>query len=121
MKGHRRREFCPRPKNCKQQHYLWHKRMKRDADTLTDPFWKGAYSLLVEQYKRLELLLQARMVDLEKERMRSDTLEVHAEYYLRRYEDLQIDCVAKLKALGMSEQDIQDFETYWQAQTNHNP
>ncbi len=32
---HRRREFCS--DICKQKHYLWHKKMKHDADMLAEP------------------------------------------------------------------------------------
>ena len=53
-RGYRRREFCKPPKTCKQQHYLWHKQMKQDAASLADPYWKAAYTVLVEQYKFLE-------------------------------------------------------------------
>src|SRR5438128_1231473 len=85
-KGHRRREFCKPPKTCKQRHYLWHKQMKRDTDTITDPFWRAAYSTLVEQYKWLERTVQVRLADLEKERKRSEALEESVQYLSKRFE-----------------------------------
>jgi hypothetical protein len=114
-KGHRRREFCPPPKTCKQQHYLWHKKMKQDTANLAEPYWRIAYAALVEQFKLLERLLQERLIDLEEERKRTDQLEERIQYYQKRYEALQADYAARLKALGMSEQDIRDFNMYWQA------
>ena len=114
-KGHRQREFCPPPKTCKQQHYLWHKKMKQDATNLAEPYWRIAYAALVEQFKLLERLLQERLIDLEEERKRTDQLEERIQYYQRRDEALQADYAARLKALGMSEQNIKDFNKYWQA------
>jgi len=116
QKGHRRREFCKPPKTCKQRHYLWHKQMKHDAEALADPYWRAAYGVLIEHYKLLELRLKDRIADLEEEQKRTDLLEERVQYYLRRYEDIQIDFVARLRALGINEQDIKDFETYWQEQ-----
>src|SRR5712664_1686258 len=72
-KGHRRQEFCKRPKNCRQQHYLWHKQMRHDADRLAEPFWRTAYAVLVEQYKFLEQRLRDRLVDLDEAQKRMDT------------------------------------------------
>lgn len=114
-KGHRRREFCPPPKTCKQQHYLWHKKVRQDVTTLQEPYWRIAYIMLVEQFKALETLLQARLSDLEAERKRNDELEELTRHYILMYEELKVDYAARLKALGMSEQDIRDFNTYWQA------
>jgi hypothetical protein len=115
-RGHRRREFCKPPKTCKQQHYLWHKQMRRDADALADPYWRAAYAVLVEHYKLLEKLLQDRVADLEEAQRQIESLEESRQYHIRRYEDLQIDYVARLRALGMSEQDIEEFNTYWGSQ-----
>jgi hypothetical protein len=114
-KGHRRREFCDN--RCKQQHYLWHRQMKHDAEMLVDPYWRAVYSVLVEQYKLLELRLQERIADLEEERKRTDMLEERLQYLTQRHEDLQADYAARLRALGMSEQDIKDFAMYWQARS----
>lgn len=116
-KGHRRREFCKPPKTCKQKHHMWHKQMKHDADVLAEPYWRTAYSNLVEQYKLLELRLQERISDLEEQRRQNDTLEKSMHYYRRKYEDLQLDYVARLRALGMSEQDIEEFHAYWREQS----
>ena len=107
-KGHRRREFCDNNNRCKQQQYLFHKRMKHDAEMLADPFWRAVYSVLVERYKWLELRLQERLADLVEMQKRVEQLE-------KLNEDCHIDYIARLKALGMSEQDIKDFEAYWQA------
>jgi len=115
-RGHRRREFFKPPKTCKQQHYLWHKKMKHDADALADPYWQAAYLLLVAQYKWLEGMVQARLVDLEEERKRADRLEERLQYHIKRYEDLQIDYAARLKALGLSEEEIEAFHAYWRSQ-----
>jgi hypothetical protein len=115
-KGHRRREFCPPPKTCKQQHYLWHKKMKQDVVTVQEPYWRIAYVVLVDQYKTLEALLQARLSDLEAERKRNDELEGLLRHYILMYEELKVDYIARLKALGMSESDIKDFDTYWKRQ-----
>src|SRR5690349_5420193 len=101
-KGHRRREFCPAPKSCKQQHYLWHKKMRHDANMLVEPYWKAAYGVLVEQYKLLELRLQDRLNDLEEEHRRTDRAEESMRYYQQRYDDLIVDFLARLRALGMS-------------------
>jgi hypothetical protein len=109
QKGHRRREFCKRPKNCKQQHYLWHKKMKHDADALADPYWRAAYQGLVERYKWLENMVQARLLDMEE-------LEKEVQYYKKRAEDIQIDYVARLRGLGISEEQIKEFDEYWRRQ-----
>src|SRR6267142_2165393 len=116
-KGNRRREFCKPPKSCKQQHYLWHKQMKHDANMLMEPFWRHAYALLVEQCKFLEQRLADRIADLDEAQKRMDTQDDLIRYYKQDYADLQADYVARLKALGMSEQDIKEFEAYWQAHT----
>lgn len=106
FQGHRRREYCNN--SCKQQMYLFHKKMKEDAERVADPYWHMAYNLLVERYKWVELRLQERLADLEEMQARIEKLEKLAE-------DLHIDYLARLKALGMSEQEIQEFEAYWQA------
>jgi hypothetical protein len=113
-KGHRRREFCNN--RCKQQHYLWHKQMRRDVEAITDPFWRSAYALLVEQYKGLERLMQDRLRDLEKKHKRIEKLEELVQYYRDRFEALKVDYMARLRSLGMSEQDIQEFNEYWERQ-----
>lgn len=87
--------------------------MKQDADKITEPYWREAYKVLVERYKWIELRLQERMTDLEGERKRVDELEERLSFYTKRYEDLQSDYHLRLKALGMSEQDIKDFDAYW--------
>ena len=115
-KGHRRREFCPPPKTCKQQHYLWHKKMRQDVSTLQEPYWRIAYIVLVEQYKALEILLRERLSDLEAERKRNDELEELTRCYIQMYEELKVDYTARLKVLGMSESDVKDFDTYWKRQ-----
>jgi uncharacterized protein YfbU (UPF0304 family) len=104
QKGHRRREFCNNA--CKQQHYLWYKQMKRDADALTEPFWRVAYQQLVERYKWLEDMVQARLKEMQE-------LEERTQYYKRYAEDVQADYVARLRALGMSEDQVQEFDAYW--------
>src|ERR1700730_7901453 len=115
-RGHRRREFCKPPRTCKQQHYLWHKKMKHAADALADPYWRRALSVLVEHYKFVERLLQDRVADLEEERKRADELEERLQYRDKRYEDLCIDYAARLRALGMSEREIEEFHKYWSSQ-----
>ena len=109
-KGHRRREYCDNKGHCKQQMYLFHKKMKEDTERLADPFWKTAYGQLVERFKWVELHLQERLVDLEEKQRRIEKLE-------KATEDLRIDYLARLKVLGMNDQDIQEFEAYWIAHT----
>lgn len=70
--------------------------------------------MLVERYKWIELRLQERMTDLEEERKHVDELEERLRFSTKRYEDLQADYHMRLRALGMSEQDIKDFDAYWQ-------
>jgi phage regulator Rha-like protein len=118
-KGHRRREFCS--DTCKQQHYLWHKKMKHDADMLAEPYWKATYKVLVEDYKWLEGKLQERLSDFEKEQNYNDILKQQLQHYKQRDEDIQADCIARLRALGMSEQDIKEFDAYWKEHTNPFP
>jgi hypothetical protein len=113
-RGHRRREFCKPPKTCKQQHYLWHKKMRNDANALAEPFWRTAYGVLVEQYKSLERLLQKRIIDLGEYEKRTDRLEGIVQYYENQLKALQIDYTARLKTLGMNEQDIEEFHAYWE-------
>ena len=91
--------------------------MKHDADTLAEPYWHAAYGVLVEHYKLLEARLQERLSDLEDERKRTDALKESTQYYIKRYEDHQADYVARLRALGMSEKDIKEFDAYWKAHT----
>lgn len=111
-KGHRRREFCN--DRCKQHHYTWHKQMKHDADMLAEPYWKVAYSALVEHYKFIEKLLLDRVADLTKAQKYIGELEERVKYYRGKCEDMQTDYLARLKALGMSEKDIEDFKLYWE-------
>jgi len=115
-KGHRRREFCD--DRCKQQHYLWHKKMRHDTDMLTETYWKAAYRGLVEQYQLLEKMLQKRNSELAEERERSDILAKGLEYYAQRCDDLQADYTARLRALGMNEQNIREYNDYWKEHTN---
>jgi hypothetical protein len=110
-KGHRRREYCDNKGHCKQQMYLFHKKMKEDVERFADPYWHGAYLLLVERYKWMELRLQERVADAEKMQKRMEDME-------KFIEDLRVDYLARLKALGMSEQEIQEFEVYWKAHTS---
>jgi hypothetical protein len=107
MKGHRRREFCNNI--CKQQHYLWHKKMRHDADALAEPYWQAAYLALVERYKWLEKMVQARLSDMEE-------LDKEIHYYKKYAADLQIDYVARLRGLGISEEQIEEFDEYWKKQ-----
>lgn len=37
--------------------------------------------------------------------------------YLRNDKDLHTDSLARLRGLGMSERDIEEFEEYWKAHT----
>ena len=115
-KGHRRREFCDN--KCKQQHYLLHKQMKHDADMVAEPYWSAAYQVLVEHYKWLERMVQDRLLDLEEEHKHVDKLEEQVQYYQRRTEDIQVDYAARLRGLGISEEHIQEFNTYWETQLN---
>ncbi len=115
-KGHRRREFCKPPKTCKQKHYLWHKKIKQDAEKLVAPAWHKAYDLLTEQYKFLELRLQETVEHLAKADEHIKTLEEILEYYRSRYKNIHIDYTARLKALGMNNQEIEEFNTYWKDQ-----
>lgn len=114
-KGHRRREFCPPPKTCKQKHYIWHKKMKQDADALAEPYWKAAYAVLVGQFKALEQRLQERLIDLEEDAKRIELLEKSVQYYENLCEALQVDYAARLKALGLADKDIEEFHAYWNA------
>jgi hypothetical protein len=91
--------------------YLFHKKMKEDAERFADPYWHGAYLLLVERYKWVELRLQERVADAEEMQKRMEDME-------KFIEDLRVDYLARLKALGMSEQEIQEFEVYWKAHTS---
>ena len=92
-----------------QRHSIWHKQMKRDADSLADPYWRAAYGLLRERYKWVELRLQERLADL-------DEKQQWREYYQKKREDMQLDYIARLRALGMSDEDIAEFEAFWKAQ-----
>ena len=116
-KGHRRREFCC--DSCKQKHYLWHKKMRHDADILEEPYWKIAYGELVRRYKWIEEKLQERINDLEKERKYTDSLEREVQQYMKKAEAIQADCAARMRAVGMSEEDISEFNTYWDEHTKH--
>ncbi len=91
--------------------------MKHDAGALAEPYWYTAYRVLVEHYKLLEARLQERLSDLEEERKRTDALKESVQYYSKRYEALQMDYVARLRAPGMSEKDIQEFDAYWKDHT----
>lgn len=113
--GHRRREFCKPPKRCRQKHHLWHKAIQKNAETLTDPAWHAAYDVLLAQYQFLESRFQQQLDELTRKRMHVDTLEELLRYYQERYEAIQVDYVARLKATGMSKEDISEFEAYWQA------
>lgn len=91
--------------------------MRHDAGMLADPYWRVAYGVLVNQYKAVENLLQDRLSDLAEERKQTDASEESVQYYKKRYEDLHADYVARLRGLGMNENDVKDFDTYWKART----
>jgi DNA repair exonuclease SbcCD ATPase subunit len=126
-KGHRRQEFCKRPKTCRQQFYEFHKKMREETAKLSDQYWRIAYGVLVGHYQALERLMQERLKDaekqqeeLEKKQKRIDSLTERMEYYQQQYEQkieaLRIDYYARLKALGISEQDLNEFNEYWKKQ-----
>lgn len=126
-KGHRRQEFCKRPKTCQQQFYAWHKKMREDTAKLSDQYWRIAYGVLVGQYQALERLLQERIKDAEKQQeelekrqrhidLLKERLEGEIKYYQNQMEALRIDYYARLKALGISEQDLKEFNEYWKRQ-----
>jgi hypothetical protein len=89
--------------------------MKEDTTKLAEPYWRTAYMLLAEHYKLLEQMLQARVANLTEAQKRTEELEEHVKFHKDRYEALQADYVARLKALGMSQKDIEEFDTYWKA------
>ncbi len=93
--------------------YLFHKKMKEDAEKIADPFWKMAYGELVERYKWLEQRVQERLKDMEEMHQQIERLERLLERSESRNEDDRIDYLARLSALGMSERDIREFEEYW--------
>ena len=115
-KGHRRREYCDNKGRCKQQMYLFHKRMKQDAERLADPYWKLAYEQLVYRYRWVEARLQDRLKDMEEMQQQLERLEKFLERAEQKLKDCHIDFLARLKALGMSERDIREFEAYWATQ-----
>lgn len=95
--------------------------MKHDADMLTEPYWKIAYGLLVKQYKLLERRLQGAFIELNEAQERANNLEEINQYLTERCEDLATDYAARLRALGVSEQDIQEFHEYWARITHEMP
>jgi hypothetical protein len=113
-KGGRRREFCNNA--CKQQQYLQDKQMHDDATRLAEPFWKMAYGRLKDHYLWLEGMVQDRLKDLAEERKSVDKLEKRVQYYVNKIEELKADYRLRLKAAGLSDQDIEEFEAYWQRQ-----
>lgn len=128
-KGHRKQEFCKRPKTCRQQFYLWRKKMKEDAAKLSDPAWRVAYEVLAGHFRALEDLLQKQGNDLttyqkalEEERKYTNELRErildHRQHYQQQLEAMRIDYHARLKALGVSEEDLKEFNEYWKKQSN---
>jgi len=113
-KGHRRREYCNDA--CKNKNYREYKKTKHDIDKVAEPYWKEAYQLLVVKYKWLEDRLQERIKDASKSQDRIDDLEWLVNYYAKQHDNILIECEAKLKALGVSEEDIKEFDAYWKVQ-----
>lgn len=112
-KGHRRREYCDNKGHCKQQMYLFHKRMKEDAEGLADPFWKLAYEQLVYRYTWLEERLQDHLADMEEMQQQIERLEKLLKWSERRNKDDRLAFRAKLRALGLADRDIREFEEFW--------
>lgn len=117
QKGHRRREFCKPPKRCRQKHHLWHKAIQKKVDAQLDPSWHAAYNVLQAQYQWLESRFQEQAEELTRQRALADTFEELLRYSQDRYEALHVDYVARLKALGMSAKDIEEFNAYWREQS----
>ncbi len=118
-KGHRRRDFCNNI--CKQKHYVWHKQMRHDVAKLEEPFWHNAYRVLVEQYKGLEHRLQITMDHLSKAIIDVEKLQESRKYHMDKLEKMRNDYHARMKAAGMSKQDINEFDDYWKDLFKYDP
>jgi hypothetical protein len=72
--------------------------------------------VLVAHYQRIEGLLHDRVSDLVDAQEYIERLQRMVEYQHEHLQALRIEYAARLQALGMNEQDIQECETYWQQQ-----
>jgi predicted nucleic acid-binding Zn-ribbon protein len=87
--------------------YLFHKKMKEDAERAADIYWKQAYKKLAFEYQWVEVRLQNAHKEMEQ-------MQAYIQRLEKQVDDLYTDYRARLKATGMNEADIQDFERYWQ-------
>lgn len=117
--GHRRREYCDNKGHCKQQMYLFHKKMKEDADLIREPYWKMAYEALLNRYLLLEERLQDRLKDMEKMQGQIERLERLLKRSQEQNEDDRLAFRAKLRALGLDDRDIREFEQFWLRASNN--
>ncbi|HEX3643186.1 MAG TPA: hypothetical protein VHV10_18010 [Ktedonobacteraceae bacterium] len=83
---------------------------------LAEPYWRHAYRVLRGQYEMLEFRLQGYLKDDEERVSYLDARERSIKHLYKRCQEMRVDYVARLKALGVSENDIKEFDVYWKEQ-----
>jgi hypothetical protein len=91
--------------------------MKQDTENLTGPFWHSAFMHIAKQYNEYKEHIKEWKVKHEERdeytAHRIEYLEEHVVYLKKQNEDLQADYVVRLKAIGMNDQDIKEFDEHW--------
>jgi hypothetical protein len=105
--GHRKRKFCNDA--CKQRYYRRHKRIARIVGAPFEPIFQASWELLNQQYERA-------LSELAEEREQGDILRSMLRYYIQRDEEMQVDYQARLKGLGMSDEQIKKYNELWKDQ-----
>jgi|SRR5579859_3470351 len=107
-RGGRRQKFCNQA--CEQQFYRRHKKAAKEVDAHLQRLFKMSFKVLEEMHDTAR-------AQLDEERAHVDLLESLLTIYRRRDEEMVADYLARLKALGMSEEQIKDFHHYWRDHT----
>jgi hypothetical protein len=113
-KGGRKREFCNDA--CKNKHYRWYKQVKRDADMIEEPMWQAKYGELYTYCLQLGEKMKKSVQRLGESQKDIDSLTASRDFWRQRYKDLRVDYAARMKALGISEDAIKEFNEYWSNQ-----
>jgi chromosome segregation ATPase len=93
--------------------------MKQDTENLTGPFWHSAFMHIAKQQNEFkEHIKEWKARHEERDEYMAqhiESLEEHIVYLKKKYEDLQINYVERLKSVGMKDQDIKEFNEHWKS------
>jgi len=91
--------------------------MTREIDADLQPLFKMSFDMVKEMLDETEADLAHERATLARERELVDLLEWLLARYRSRDEEMRADYLARLKALGMSDEQIKEFHEYWRDHT----